>query len=72
MSVTEIREKIATLTNGERIELAMWLWDSIENKDEAIQSPDWHAEVLAEREAEIQSGNAKSLTLDELKERFRC
>ena len=66
MSVAEIQEKIATLTNAERIELAMWLWESIDNKDE-IESPAWHAEVLAEREAEIESGKAKFIPWEEAK-----
>jgi putative addiction module component (TIGR02574 family) len=68
MSVAEIREKIAALPQSERTKLAMWLWESIDENE--IESPAWHAEVLAEREAEIQSGSAKFLTLDELKERF--
>ena len=70
MSVAEIKQELSRLTNAERIELLNAVWESIENKDEEIESPAWHFEVLAEREAEIESGKAKFLTLDELKERF--
>jgi putative addiction module component (TIGR02574 family) len=68
MSVAEIRREIAQLTNAERIELSMWLWESIDENE--IESPAWHAQVLAQRESEIESGNAKFLTLDEVKKQF--
>ena len=70
MSVGEIKQELSRLTNAERIELLNAIWESIENKDEEIESPAWHGEVLAQREAEIASGEAKFLSLDELKERF--
>jgi putative addiction module component (TIGR02574 family) len=70
MSVSEIKQELSQLTNAERIELLNAVWESIENKDEEIESPAWHGEVLAQREAEIASGEAKFLSLDELKERF--
>ncbi|MDQ6655168.1 MAG: addiction module protein [Verrucomicrobiota bacterium] len=70
MSVAEMKQGLSKLTNAERIELMNAVWESIENKDEEIESPAWHGEVLAEREAEIQSGTAKFLSLEELKERF--
>ena len=65
MSIAEIREKIAALSMAERIELAMSLWDPID--ENAIESPAWHAEVLAEREAEIQRGEAKFIPWEEAK-----
>ncbi len=66
MSVTEIRQEFATLPQSERIKLAMLLWESID--ESTIESPAWHAEILAEREAEIQSGEAKSIPWEEAKE----
>lgn len=44
--------------------------DPSDNQDEP-PSPQWHREVLAKREAEIESGGAKFLTIDQLKERLR-
>lgn len=67
MSVTEIKDEISRLTNAERIELLNAVWDSIENKDEEIESPAWHAEVLAQRETEIASGKAKFIPWEEAK-----
>ncbi len=69
MSVAEIKQELTRLTDAERFELAMCFCDSIETKDD-IKSPAWHGEVLAERAAKIDSGEAKLLTIDELKERL--
>ncbi len=63
--------ELSKLTNAERIDLMNAVWESIENKDEEIESPAWHGKVLAERATTIDSGEAKFLTLDELKERLR-
>lgn len=71
MSVAEIKDELSRLTNAERIELLNAVWESIENKDDEIDSPDWHTEILAERAAKIESGEAKFITVDELKERLR-
>lgn len=68
MSIAEIRQEIAQLSNAERIELSMWLWESIDENE--IESPAWHAQVLAQREAEIESGTAKFLTLNAVRKRF--
>ncbi len=65
MSVTEIREQIAALPSAEKAKLAMWLWASIDESE--IESPAWHAEVLAEREKEIASGEAKFVPWKEAK-----
>jgi putative addiction module component (TIGR02574 family) len=70
MSVAEIKQQVARLTNAERIELAMWLWDSLDDKDREVESPSWHGDVLAERAAKIDSGDAKFLTVEELKDRL--
>ncbi|MGI8481060.1 MAG: addiction module component CHP02574 family protein [Chthoniobacterales bacterium] len=70
MSVAEMKQELSRLTNAERIELMNAIWASLDNKDEALESPTWHREVLAEREARIRSGEAQFLSLDEVKKRF--
>ena len=70
MSVAEIKQELSRLTKAERIELMNAIWASLDNKDEEVESPAWHREVLAEREARIQSGEAQFLSLDEVKKRF--
>lgn len=66
MSITEIKN----MTTSERLEAMEMLWDAICHDGDDVESPAWHAEVLAERKKRIESGEAKFYTLDQLKERF--
>ena len=45
--------------------------DSLNCSGEQIPSPDWHQDVLADRKAPAQRGEAKFLTLDQLRSRLR-
>lgn len=46
------------------------LWDLLSRDSDALPSPDWHAEVLSERLAKVDSGQGQFLTLAQLKERL--
>ena len=54
----------------ERLEALELLWRSLASRPDEVPSPDWHGEVLADRLAQIDRGDAKFLTLKEVKERF--
>ncbi|MEY2519411.1 MAG: hypothetical protein QOG51_1952 [Verrucomicrobiota bacterium] len=69
-TLEEIRTAIVHLNPQERVQLVYAIWASLDTKDETIESPAWHGEVLAEREAKIQSGQGQFLSLDEVKKRF--
>ncbi len=58
MSVAEIKQELTRLSDSERFDLNA-IWEAIESETE-IESPAWHAEVLAEREQEIASAQASS------------
>jgi hypothetical protein len=70
MSVTEIKQELSRLSEAERVELLEAVRAALDSKDE-VASPAWHGEVLAERAAKIESGEATFLTIDQLKERLR-
>ena len=55
----------------ERLKAIDQLWDSLNRSGDEIPSPDWHQDVLADRKARAQSGEAKFLTLAELRSRLR-
>ncbi len=55
----------------ERLQAMDQLWDSLTRAGDEIPSPDWHEDVLADRKARAQSGEAKFLTLAELRSRLR-
>ena len=63
--------QIEKMSVTERLQAMGQLWDSLNRCDNEIPSPDWHQDVLADRKARAQSGEAKFLTLAELRSRLR-
>ena len=59
------------MSKAEQLQAMEWLWASLAKKPEAIESPQWHGEVLAGRKAKVDSGEAQFLSVDQLKERLR-
>jgi hypothetical protein len=47
------------------------LWDSLSREPDAVESPPWHGEVLAERLAAVERGEVALLDLDDVKRRIR-
>jgi putative addiction module component (TIGR02574 family) len=71
VSVLELKEEVSRLSKAERLQAMEWLWASLSKEQEDVQSPEWHREVLAARQAKVESGEAQFLTVDQLKERLR-
>lgn len=67
MSVAEL--DISTLKPAEKLELIERLWQSLEAGE--IEPPAWHAEVLAEREAEWETRAESARPWEEVKARLR-
>ena len=63
--------QIEKMSVTERLQAMDQLWDSLIRDGDEIPSPDWHQEVLADRKARAQRGEAKFLTLDQLRSRLR-
>ena len=55
------------MTVAEKLDLMEILWDDLSRNPGDIPSPDWHGEVLAERERLIEAGETKFLSLDEFR-----
>jgi len=47
------------------------IWDSLDRDGDEIPSPDWHQDILADRKARAERGEAKFLTLAELRSHLR-
>ncbi len=58
---------INNMSIAERLQTMEEIWDSLLHEDTEIESPDWHNDVLNERRKAIEDGNAKLISLDELK-----
>ncbi|MFP4485705.1 MAG: addiction module protein [Campylobacterales bacterium] len=65
MSIDEIKK----LDTKEKIILMNDIWESLDKESESIESPLWHKEVLQDRVEKIKSGEAKYISLEDLKSR---
>ena len=63
--------EIERMSVTERLRAMDQLWDSLTRDSDEIPSPEWHQEVLADRKARAQRGEAKFLTMDQLRSRLR-
>ena len=63
--------ELERMSVAERLRAMDQLWDSLNRCGEEIPSPDWHQDVLADRKARAQRGEAKFLTLDQLRSRLQ-
>ena len=62
--------QIEKMSVTERLQAIDQLWDSLTRDSDEIPLPDWHQDVLADRKARAQRGEAKFLTLDQLRSRL--
>jgi hypothetical protein len=63
--------QIERMSVTERLQAMDQLWESLNRSGNEIPSPDWHQDVLADRKARALRGEAKFLTLAELRARLR-
>lgn len=63
---------IASLSTAEKLALMEELWVHLSANPDAIESPDWHREVLDECRRRMDSGEAKSEELDVVMRRLRA
>ena len=63
--------QINRMSVTERLQAMDQLWDSLNRCGDEVPSPDWHQDVLADRKTRAESGEAKFLTLAELRSRLR-
>ena len=63
--------QIEQMSVAERLRVMDQLWDSLARRDDEIPSPDWHQDVLTERKVRAERGEAKFLTLDQVRSRLR-
>jgi putative addiction module component (TIGR02574 family) len=64
-------QEIEKMSIAERLQAIEQIWNSLYRNAEHVPSPEWHAEVLADRKARAECGDAKFLTLDQLRSQLR-
>ena len=71
MTVLELKEEVPRLSKAERLQAMEWLWASLSEKPDEIESPEWHGEVLAAvREAERDIEQGRLVTNEQMKARI--
>jgi hypothetical protein len=50
---------LSEMTVPEKLQVMEALWEDLSRHSEALESPEWHREVLDERERQIATGEAK-------------
>jgi hypothetical protein len=61
------QQDVVLLPLNEKIALMETLWAEISRIDEDVEVPEWHKEVLDERERRIRSGEAKFIPWEDAK-----
>ena len=49
---------LSEMTVEEKLQTMEFLWESLSTDNQQIESPSWHGETLAEREAALKNGDA--------------
>ena len=63
MKMSEIKK----MSVAQRLQAMESLWDSFLYEGIEVDSPPWHGEVLAQRKAKIDNGQARFLTIEQLR-----
>jgi hypothetical protein len=62
---------IQQMSLEEQLQAMELLWASLSRTPNALPSPDWHGDILAERMAKIERGEGEFLSIPQLKERLQ-
>ena len=63
--------QIDKMSVAERLQVMEQLWDALSREGRNMASPQWHRDVLADRKARAERGEAKFLTLAQLRSRLQ-
>jgi len=60
-------DELKKMSTVERLQAMEALWDSILYENKKIDTPKWHEDIIKERKRIIANGNAKFISITELK-----
>ena len=66
-----VMDAVRGMNTAEKLALLESLWEDLRRNEAAVPSPDWHAEALAEAQAEFAAGRASFVEWPQAKERLR-
>jgi len=62
---------LKAMTVPEKLDLMEAIWADLSKDDENLPVPDWHAQVLYEREERLNRGEEQLIDLDEVERQLR-
>ena len=62
---------IQQMSLEEQLQAMELIWASLSRTPNAVPSPDWHGDILAERMAKSERGEGEFLSIPQLKERLQ-
>lgn len=62
---------IEAMSPEQRYAAMQLLWEKLSDTPEAIAPPEWHGDLLAERTAKYENGDAKLVELEDAKKRLQ-
>ena len=63
--------EIDRMSTAERLRTMEQLWDALRREEGHLPSPEWHGQILANRKERAKRGEARFLTLDQLRAHVR-
>ena len=60
---------ISSMTTAEKLHAMEQLWTSLQAED-GVSPPEWHGEILAERQKRIEDGEVTFSSLDDVRKRL--
>ena len=61
---------LARMTVDEKLRIMEDLWEDLSRDEEQVEVPQWHKDVLAERERLVRSGKARFIDWNEARKRI--
>ena len=66
-----VGQPLSEYTYEQKLDLLETLWDDLARDNKIFRSPDWHEEILGDREQALSSGKVKISDWEEAKERIK-
>ncbi|MCP4376417.1 MAG: addiction module protein [bacterium] len=62
-----ITVEIKNMSTRDRIILMEEIWATLRHDENEIESPSWHEDILDKRRKQVENGEAKLISIDDLK-----
>jgi putative addiction module component (TIGR02574 family) len=67
----KVNISLSKLSFAEKLNLMEAIWEDLSRNEKHLESPDWHKEVLQDREKALKTGNAKLSDWEKAKRKIK-